>query len=103
MNLGFVEIVAHFIDQAGEIETRADAADRARQNVVEHQRRNGKLGQSAPHGLMHHAVDAAAHEHAAALDVNRADRVREQHDAQNEPGRRFADRSLRDPARIVRR
>src|SRR5438876_8730047 len=48
-------------------------------------------------------VYAASDEHAATLDVQSAHRIREQHDAENEPRRGLADGGFRDAADIVRR
>ena len=71
-----VEIVQKLVQQADQIQTRRNAADRPRQDVIEHQGGNGEFGQRRAHGLFDHAVDAATHEHAAALDVHGANRVR---------------------------
>ena len=102
VNARVVKGLPEFVNEAADVQPRADAADGAGQDVVEHQRRDGKFGQRAAHGFMNHAIDAAAHEHAATLDVDGADGVREQHDRQDEPGRGFSDGVFGDAAGVVR-
>ena len=58
---------------------------------------------NGPHAVAHHHVDAAAHEHAAALQVDGAHGEAEEHDAQHEPRRGLADRLLRDAADVEHR
>jgi hypothetical protein len=48
-------------------------------------------------------VDAAAHEHGAAFDVDGAHRKRKEHHADNEPGRGFADSLLGNAASVKSR
>ena len=84
-----VHVIQQLVQEADQIQTRRHAADRPGQNVVKHQRRDGDLRQRAAHRFLHHAVHAAAHEHAAALDVHRAHRVGQAHDGQDEPGPGF--------------
>ncbi len=72
------------------------------QDVVEHQGGDAEFRQRSSQGLLDCAVDSAAHEHAAALHVHRADGVGEQHDAQDEPRRGLADVTFRLAARVVR-
>ncbi len=96
-----VEPVAHFVQNAGQIQSRADAADGAGENVVEHERRDGYLGERSAHGFVDDLVHAAADEHAAALDIDRPYRVGEKHDGQDEPGSRLADLRFGDAARII--
>ncbi len=86
-----MDVVERFVEQANQILTGGHTADRAGQDVVEHQRGNAKLGKRAAHRFFDHAIDAAADEHAAALDVNGAHGVGKQHDAEDEPRRGFAD------------
>ena len=88
------------VQQTHQVQARRHAADGSGQNVVEHERRNRELGQGSAHGLLHHAIHTAAHEHAAALDVDRTDRVGEQHDGEDEPGSGFANEVLGNGARI---
>src|ERR1700733_305853 len=95
------EVLADLVDQAAQVQPRADAADRAGQHVIEHERGDGELRQSAAHGFVDDLVDAAAHEHAAALDVDGAYRVGEQHDRQDEPWRGLADGRLGDAADVI--
>ena len=76
------------------------AADRPGQHVVEQQRRDRQLRQRAAHRLLDDAVDAAAHEHRRALDVERPDGVGEEHHAEDEPGRGLADGLLGDAADV---
>ena len=77
------------------------AADRAGQDVVEHQRGDGELGQKPAHRLLDHAVDAAADEQRAAFDVDRADGVAEEHHGQDEPGGGRPDGPFDDAADVV--
>ena len=100
---GNLQVFAGLVDQPAKVKARADTADGTGQDVVEHQGGDRELGQGATHGLVHHLIHAAAHEHAAAFDVDGAHRVREQHDGQDEPGRSFADGLLGDAAHIVGR
>ena len=93
----------HFVQQAAQVLARGNAADRAGQHVVEHQRGNGKFRQRAAHRFLHHAIHAAAHEHAAALDVNLRHGVGKQHGRENEPRSRLADELLRLATRVIGR
>ena len=103
MHPGDVEVGAGLINQAAQVQARADGADGSGEHVVEHEGRDGELGQGAAHGLVHHFVHAAAHEHGAALDVDGAHGVGEQHDRQDEPGRGFPDGVFGDAADVIRR
>ena len=103
MQRGDVKPLAGLIQDPGQVQSRADAADRSGQDVIEHQRRNRDLGERSAHRLVHDFVNAAAHEHAAALDIDRPHGVREQHDREDEPGRRFADLRFGDSAGVVGR
>ena len=98
-----VHHVQHLVHQAGDVLPGRHTRDWSRQNVVEHQRRNAQLGEGAAQRFFHHAINAAAGEHRTALDVNRAHREAEQHDAQNEPGRSRTYCLLSDAARVKRR
>ena len=71
--------------QADDVLPGRDAGDRAGQDVVEHQRGDRQLRQRPAHRLLDDAIDAAAREHRARLDVDGADGVREQHHAEHEP------------------
>src|SRR5215813_1166680 len=94
MTFGKVEILEEFIEEAAEILASGDAADRAGKNVIEHQGGDGEFGKATTEGLLDGAIDAPADEHAAAFDVHRADRVREDHDGKDEPGSGLADVAL---------
>ncbi len=83
--------------------SRRHAADRAGQQVVEHQSGDRQRGHLAADGFLHHSVDASAHEHRAVLDVDAPNPIAEQHDGQDEPGRRLADVRLDDPADVIGR
>ena len=89
-----------FVEQADDVLAGGHAGDRAGENVVEHQRGDAELGQRAAEGFFDDFVDAAAHEHRAAFDVDGAHRKREEHDSDNEPGGGFADGLLGDAAGI---
>ena len=103
MPVGLTQVLADFIEQTGEIQTRADAADRSGEHVIEHQRRHRKLGQRAAQCFMHDLVHSAAHEHAAAFDVDGAHGKAKQHDAEDEPGGALADGGFGDAADVVSR
>src|SRR5207247_647495 len=92
---------ARFVDQSPEILARTDAADRTGENVIEKKCRHGKPRDEWPHRVAHHDVYAAAHEHAAAFHVDRANGEAEQHDAENEPRSASADRLLGNAARVI--
>src|SRR5208282_2034117 len=89
-----MEVIGGFVDEADDVLPRGHAADGARQDVVEHQGGDAELCQRAPHGFLDHAVDAAAHEHTAAFDVDGAHAVGKEHDAEDEPLRGLADVAL---------
>ena len=97
------EVVESVGQEAREVLSGGDRADRAGQDVVEQQRRDRELGQRAAHRLLDHAVHAAAHEHGAGLDVEGAHRVAEEHDRQHEPGRALADDLFGVAAHVVGR
>src|SRR5208337_2502957 len=78
-----VEVIGGFVDEADDVLPRGNAADRAGKDVIEHQGGDAELCQRAAHGFLDHAVHAAAHEHAAALDVDGAHAVGKQHDAED--------------------
>src|SRR6185295_13602659 len=73
------------VEQTTEILARADAADRAGENVVEDECGDGKAREEWAHGVAYDDVHAAAHIHAAAFEVYRAHREAEKHDRQDEP------------------
>ena len=89
-----VKVGEELVEEPGQVLPRGYAADRAGQNVVEHQRRNGEFRERSSQRFLDHAVDAPAHEHAAAFHVHRAHAVGEQHHAKNEPGRGLPDETL---------
>ena len=98
---GLMQRLGDIVQQAPQILPRADRADGAGENVVDHQRGDGKLGDGGSDAVAHHDVHAAAHEHAAAFHVHGAHGVAEQHHAQHHPGRGFADGLLGDAADVV--
>src|SRR5512136_766101 len=77
------------------------AADGAGEDVIKHQRGNAEFREGPAKGLLHRAVNAATHEHAAAFDVNCADSIRKQHDGENEPGRGLADVTFRFATGVI--
>ncbi len=98
-----VAMVGHhqqLVHQAGDVLAGGHAGDRAGEDVVEHQRRDAELGEAAAQRFLHHAVHAAAREHRAALDVDRAHGKAEQHDAENEPRRSRSHRLLGNAAGV---
>ena len=74
------------IEKAGDVLAGGDAGDGPGEDVVEHQRGDAELGEGATKCFFHHAVDAAAREHGAALDIDRTHGEGEEHDAEDEPG-----------------
>ena len=87
-------VMEKLVDNADEVLSGGNTADRAGKDVVKHQRGNGEFGECAAQRFLYDAIHAAAHEHAAAFHVNSSYRVGKQHDAQDEPGRRLADELL---------
>jgi hypothetical protein len=95
--------VAHlpkFVEQLAEVQSGADHADWSGQNVVEHQCRDGQARHEASHGVAHHDIHSAAHEHAARFQVHGTHRETEEHDREDEPRRAFSDGVLGNAARI---
>src|SRR5262249_45634034 len=99
--LQVVVVVQGLQDEPGDVLSGRHAADGAGEDVVEHQGRHGQFGQKAAHRFLDHAIDAAADEEGAALDVDRADGVAEEHDGQDEPGGGGSDGRLDDAADVV--
>src|ERR1035438_4244599 len=75
------------VDETRDVLSGGNARDRPGQDVIEHQRGNAELGERASERFFDDAVDAAAHEHGAAFDVDGAHGEGEQHHPQDEPGR----------------
>ena len=96
-----VRVGEQLVEHADEILACRNAADRAGEDVIKHQRRNGELREGSSQRFFHHAVHTAAHEHAAALDVHGSHRIRKQHDAENEPGSGLADELLGFTACVI--
>ena len=94
---------AQVLHEAGHVLSGGNGADGAGKNVVEQQRGDGELGQGPAHGFFHHAVDAAAYEHAAGFNIDSAHGVAEEHHSQNKPRRAFADHVFRVAANVVSR
>ncbi len=101
VRLGKMKIQEQLVEKATEILAGRDAADGAREDIVKHQSGNGKFCETAAERLFNGAIDATADEHAAALDVHRADGVRKDHDGENEPRRGLADVPFRFAAGVV--
>ena len=88
------------VEQADDVLAGGHAGDRAGEDVIEHQGGDAELGERAAERLFDDFVDAAAHEHRAAFDVDGAHREREKHDADDEPGCGLADSLLSDAAGV---
>src|SRR5205814_6937002 len=73
----------NFVEEPAQILSRADAADRAGEDVVKDQRRNREAGHEMTHRVADDDINAAANEHAAAFHVDRTDGETEQHHAEN--------------------
>ena len=97
-----VQTAKQLVQESRQVLARGDAADGPGQNVIEHQRGDGKFRQRAAHGLLDHAIDATANEHAATFDIHGSHGIREQHDGQDEPGRGFSNGLLGDGACVER-
>ena len=95
-----MKMFQQLIQHSDQVQACRHTADRTGQNVIEHQRRDGELGQRGTHRLLDHAIHAATDEHAATLDVKRRYRTGKQHNPKDEPGRRLADEVLGDCARV---
>ena len=89
-----MRVLQQLVGYPGKVLSRGHTADWPGEDVVEHQRGDRELGQGAAQRFLHHAVDAAAHEHAAAFHVDRADGIAEQHDREDEPRGGLADEVL---------
>jgi len=100
---GMVEVYRNVVQKADKVLAGNHRAQRARKYIVEQQCRYRKLGQRPTHGAPHHAIHAAAHEHAGGLDIQHANAVREQHDRENEPGRALANDLLGVAAHVISR
>src|SRR5581483_1837463 len=100
---GLMESFADLVKQPPQILAGADDADRAGEDVIHDQRGYGQLGDGRSHAVAHNHVYAAAHEHAGAFQVHRADSVAEQHHGQYHPGRGLADGLLGDASDVVHR
>src|SRR5208283_2194494 len=98
-----MDVIGSFVDEADDVLARGDATDGARQDVIEHQGGDAEFGQRAAHGFLDHAVDAAAHEHAAAFDVDGAHGIGKQHDAEDEPRCGLADVGFRFATGVIGR
>ena len=100
---GMMNISAHILDETRQVLARRNCADRAGKHIVEQQRRNRKLSQRSAHRLFDYAINAAANEHAAGLDIQSPDAVAEQHHRENEPGSALADDFLSVAASVISR
>ena len=98
-----MQVLADIFDKTRQILARRDRADRAGENVVKQQRRDGEFRQRAPHGFLDHAIHAAPHEHGARFDVKRPHSIAEQHDGENEPGGALANHFLGIAAGVIGR
>src|SRR5204863_9913805 len=97
---GLAYKLCELFEQSSEILAGRDHADRAGKDVIENERGNGELGHEVPHAVPNHDVYAAAHEHAAALEVHGSNGEAEQHHRQDEPGRGGSDSLFGDSAGV---
>jgi len=67
---------------------------------IENEGGDGEASHEMAHGIAHHDVHAAADEHAARFQVHRPDGEAEEHYAENEPWRAFADGMFRDASGV---
>src|ERR1700687_1358850 len=86
-----MDVVESLVEESDKILARRHAAYRPSQDVIKHQRGDAELGKRSAHRFFDDAIDATAHEHAAALDVDGAYGVGKQHDPEDEPRRGLAD------------
>src|SRR5256886_6663233 len=96
-----MQILKKLAQETAGILTGGNIANRAGQDIVKHQRGDAEFCEAAPEGLLDSAVNAAAYEHARAFHVDDADRVRDKHDGENEPGSSLADEALRFAAGVI--
>ncbi len=96
-----VRELEQLIDQADQILSCGDAADRAGQDVVEHERGDGNFRKRRAHRLFHDAIHAATREHRARLDVHGAHCVGEEHHREDEIRGRAAAGLLDDSTDVV--
>src|SRR5882672_11736024 len=68
----YVEVLQEIIDEPSKVLAGGDAADRAGQDVVEHERGDAEFCKRSAESHFHGAIHATAHEHAAAFYVHRA-------------------------------
>src|SRR5450759_5099161 len=91
---GDVAGLGEFVEQVAEVQSGADHADGSGQDVIEDEGRNGEARHEVSHGVAHHDIDSAAHEHAARFQVHGTDREAENHDGEDEPWRAWPDGGL---------
>src|SRR5882762_6773902 len=96
-----MQILKQLAQETAEILAGGNTANRAGQDVVKHQGGDAEFCEAAAEGLLDSAVNAAADEHATAFHVDEADRVREKHDGENEPGSSLADEALCFAAGVI--
>ena len=87
--------------EAHDVLARGDAADWPCEDVIEHQGGDGEFREESAHRFLDDAIDSAADEEGGAFDVDGADGIAEDHDGEDEPGRRRADGSFDDAADVV--
>src|SRR6187402_2284484 len=90
----------HFVNKTDDILSGGYARDRSSQNVIKHQGGDTDLGKCAAERFLHNSVDSAPCVHGAALHIESADRVCEEHDAKDEPWCRLADCFFCDSAGV---
>src|SRR5438445_1007979 len=95
-----MHICQQLVQETHQIEAGGYATDRPGQDVIEHQRGDGELRERRTHGFFHDTIDATAHEHAAALDVDRSNSEREHHDGEDEPRSCLADEVFGNCTRV---
>jgi hypothetical protein len=96
-------VASYVFNKSCEILARDNGADGAGEHVVEQQSGDRELGEGSAHGLFDHAVNTAADEHAAGLDVQSPHGVTEQHDREDEPGGALANDFLGVTSGVVGR
>ena len=97
------EQVQHVAEESHQIRPGRDCGDRAGEDVIEHERGNGQFRHAAAHRTFDDLVHATTGEHRAALDIHGSHGIAEEHDGEDEPRRRFADRLFADAADVIGR
>ena len=90
-------------EQTHDVLSGRNGTDRTGEDIVEHQGRNRKFGQKPAHRFFHNAIHAATHKERTAFDINQRNGAAEEHDDEDEHGRRRTDGAFDDAANVIGR